>query len=42
MLKGGGGAQLTPYGKSLVIAFESINKNCWKFLDEQVLKINKL
>lgn len=40
--KGGGGAKLTPYGKSLVIAFESINKNCWKFLDEQVLNINKL
>ena len=28
--------------KKPVIAFESINKNCWKFLDEQVLKINKL
>ena len=34
--KGGGGAQLTAYGKSLVIAFEAINENCWKFLDEQV------
>jgi len=36
--KGGGGATLTPYGKSLVIAFETINENCWKFLDEQVNK----
>ena len=36
--KGGGGAQLTPYGKSLVIAFETINKNCWEFLDEQISK----
>jgi len=34
--KGGGGAQLTVYGKSLVTAFESINKNCWEFLDEQI------
>ncbi|MBN4047131.1 LysR family transcriptional regulator [bacterium AH-315-P13] len=40
--KGGGGAQLTPYGKSLIIAFENINKNCWKFLDEQVIIINSL
>ncbi|NOY47065.1 DNA-binding domain of ModE / Molybdate-binding domain of ModE [hydrothermal vent metagenome] len=36
--KGGGGAQLTPYGKSLVIAFETINEKCWKFLDEQITK----
>jgi molybdate transport system regulatory protein len=35
-VKGGGGAQLTAYGKSLITAFESINENCWKFLDEQV------
>lgn len=40
--KGGGGVQLTPYGKSLIIAFDVINKNCWKFLDEQVTKINIL
>ena len=40
--KGGGGSQLTPYGKSLVIAFDEINKNCWRFLDEQVSKINTL
>ena len=38
--KGGGGAQLTPYGKSLVTAFETINKNCWEFLDEQIRKTN--
>ena len=29
--KGGGGAKLTPYGKSLIIAFDEINKNCWDF-----------
>ena len=40
--KGGGGAQLTPYGKSLITAFETINKNCWDFLDKQIININKL
>ena len=34
--KGGGGAELTDYGKSLVGAFETINENCWEFLDEQI------
>ena len=29
--KGGGGAQLTDYGKSLVETFETINENCWDF-----------
>lgn len=32
----GGGAKLTPYGKSLIVAFEKINKNCWNYLNEQV------
>ena len=34
--KGGGGAELTAYGKSLVEAFETINENCWEFLDKQI------
>ena len=34
--KGGGGAELTAYGKSLVEAYETINENCWAFLDEQI------
>ena len=38
--KGGGGAELTDYGKSLVVAFENINKNCWTFLDQEISKIN--
>jgi len=38
--KGGGGAQLTSYGKSLVIAFETINTNCWTYLDKQIAKID--
>jgi molybdate transport system regulatory protein len=40
--KGGGGALLTPYGKSLVTAFETINQNCWKFLDGQINTIDVL
>lgn len=40
--KGGGGAELTPYGKLLIIAFDDINKNCWEFLDKQLEKIKDL
>lgn len=40
--KGGGGAQLTDYGKSLITTFDEINKNCWKFLDSQLEKIENL
>jgi len=38
--KGGGGAQVTPYGKDLIKVFDTINKNCWKYLDKQADKIN--
>ncbi len=38
--KGGGGAQVTPYGKDLIKAFDTINNNCWKYLDKQTNKIN--
>jgi len=34
----GGGTQLTEYGKSLITIFETINKDCWEFLDEQLKK----
>ncbi|MBD0822983.1 winged helix-turn-helix domain-containing protein [Aestuariibaculum marinum] len=40
--KGGGGAELTEYGKSLIHAFDDINKNCWDFLDLQLEKIKSL
>ena len=40
--KGGGGAELTEYRKSLVIAFDEINKSCWQFLDKQIDKIKNL
>jgi len=38
--KGGGGATLTPYGKSLVDTFDTINKNCWSYLDKQMDKVD--
>ena len=40
--KGGGGVELTDYGKSLILAFDDINKNCWQFLDKQLEKIKNL
>ena len=40
--KGGGGAQLTDYGKSLINAFDQINQNCWTFLDEQLSNIDNI
>jgi molybdate transport system regulatory protein len=40
--KGGGGAELTDYGKALILVFEDINKNCWEFLDKQLEKIDNL
>jgi len=40
--KGGGGATLTEYGKTLIKAFDEINKNCWMHLDQQIEKINSL
>ena len=40
--KGGGGAELTEYGKSLVQAFDEINKSCWAFLDKQLEKIERI
>ncbi|PWH81990.1 molybdenum transporter [Algibacter marinivivus] len=40
--KGGGGAELTEYGKSLVQVFDEINKNCWKFLDNELKKIERI
>jgi len=31
----GGGTVITPYGKNLIQAFETINAKCWSFLDEE-------
>lgn len=40
--KGGGGAELTAYGKKLIAAFDEINQNCWNFLDLQLSKLEEL
>jgi len=40
--KGGGGTELTPYAKSLIIAFDEMNQKCWEFLDVQLEKIKNL
>ena len=34
----GGETSLTDYGKSLILIYDTINKDCWKFLDEQLEK----
>lgn len=40
--KGGGGTELTPYGKSLIVVFENINQQCWKFLDNELKKLDNI
>ncbi|WP_428741174.1 winged helix-turn-helix domain-containing protein [Tenacibaculum sp.] len=35
---GGGGTMLTPYGEKLILVFDNINENCWKYLDKQLEK----
>lgn len=37
--QGGGGTVLTPYGRQLIDIYETINKNCWKYLDKQLEKL---
>ncbi|MBU2945784.1 winged helix-turn-helix domain-containing protein [Zobellia uliginosa] len=36
----GGGTVITPYGKSLITAFDRINKKCWEFLDQEFETLN--
>ena len=40
--KGGGGAELTAYGKQLIAVFDEINRNCWSFLDNELSKLEEL
>ncbi len=40
--KGGGGTELTDYGRSLISVFDDMNKKCWDFLDVQLEKIKSL
>lgn len=35
----GGGTVITPYGKNLIQAFETINAKCWSFLDEEFKRL---
>jgi molybdate transport system regulatory protein len=37
--QGGGGTVLTTYGNQLIESYETINKNCWKYLDKQADKL---
>lgn len=34
--KGGGGTSITPHGEELIYKFETINNNCWKYLNRQI------
>lgn len=38
----GGGTVITPYGKKLILAFDTVNKNCWAFLDDQLKTLENL
>ncbi len=38
--KGGGGANLTPYGEKAIETFENINQKCWEFLDKELKQIS--
>ena len=38
--KNGGGTVLTEYGKKVLEAYETINKKCWEYLDEEIAKLN--
>lgn len=39
---GGGGTFITEYGKSLLDTFDTVNKNCWTYLDKQAKKFEDL
>jgi molybdate transport system regulatory protein len=36
--KGGGGTVLTAHGEKIIETFDTINSNCWKYLDKQADK----
>ncbi|WP_025664317.1 winged helix-turn-helix domain-containing protein [Aquimarina megaterium] len=38
--KGGGGANLTPYGEKVIETFDNINQKCWEFLDKELKQIS--
>ena len=38
---GGGGTIVTPYGIKMIETFDTINKNCWNYLNKQIDKYFK-
>ncbi len=38
----GGGTVITAYGKRLIKAFETINKNCWSYLDKRLKVLDSI
>jgi len=40
--KNGGGAQLTDYGKRMILVFDEINQSCWEHLNKQMHKLENL
>ena len=38
--KGGGGTQVTDEGLKAIKLFEKLNKNCQKYLDKEILKLD--
>lgn len=38
--KDGGGTKLTPYGKKIIVQFETINNNCINYLDNEFKKLS--
>ena len=39
---GGGGTELTPYGKQKISDFEAMKQRCWDFIDQQNKEFNSL
>ena len=37
---GGGGAELTPYGKKLILLFTELNLKCWALIDKEMEALN--
>ena len=37
---GGGGTQLTAYGKQKMLDFESMKQRCWEFIEQQNAEFN--
>ncbi len=38
--RGGGGANITPYGEKVIETFDAINQKCWEFLDHELKQVS--